>query len=142
MVINWNKQERYLYIRTTPDINWIFEDAKLLDIFHPIILTIEDFNEITDKSIPELQGKPISSLISNTMTLRMLTEQNREQAIYKIVNHPIPQYGRGLFTKPLATKTTQDFIDGANAAESLDGNQGALIANDAPRYVQRRKKSD
>lgn len=43
MVINWNKQERYLYIRTTPDINWIFEDAKLLDIFHPIILTIEDF---------------------------------------------------------------------------------------------------
>lgn len=76
------------------------------------------------------------------MTLRMLTEQNREQAIYKIVNHPIPQYGRGLFTKPLATKTTQDFIDGANAAESLDGNQVALIANDAPRYVQRRKKSD
>ena len=86
---------------------------------------INNFIKITDKSIPELQGKPISSLISNTMTLRMLTEQNREQAIYKIVNHPIPQYGRGLFTKPLATKTTQDFIDGANAAEALDGNQVA-----------------
>ena len=46
MVIDWNKQERYLYIRTTSDINWIFEDAKLLDIFHPIILTIEDFSEM------------------------------------------------------------------------------------------------
>lgn len=46
MVIDWNKQERYLYIRTTSDINWIFEDAKLLDIFHPIILTIEDFTKI------------------------------------------------------------------------------------------------
>lgn len=125
MVIDWNKQERYLYIRTTSDINWIFEDAKLLDIFHPIILTIEDFSEITDKSTLELQSKTINSLISNTMTLGMLAKQNREQTIYKIVNYPIPQYGRGLFTKPLATKTAQDFIDGTNAAESLNGNQVA-----------------
>lgn len=125
MVIDWNKQERYLYIRTTSDINWIFEDAKLLDIFHPIILTIEDFSEITDKSTLELQSKTINSLISNTMTLGMPAKQNREQTIYKIVNYPIPQYGRGLFTKPLATKTAQDFIDGTNAAESLNGNQVA-----------------
>ena len=34
------------------------------------------------------------------MTLRMLTEQNREQAIYKIVNHPIPQYGADFLQNP------------------------------------------
>lgn len=53
MVIDWNKQERYLYIRTTSDINWIFEDAKLLDI------SIQSFSQ--SKILVKL---PIRALLS------------------------------------------------------------------------------
>ncbi|MEV1116127.1 hypothetical protein AB0I91_13730 [Actinosynnema sp. NPDC049800] len=128
LVVTWPRDparhERNVYLRVTPNIEYLIDDLAMVGDTHPIILDLDQTYRGEDEAlINQLDDRSaaVNALVADPSGIDWLrTHQSSD--FLKLVNGALTQGGRGLIDQPVAARTTATLTNGLDGAlRTLEG---------------------
>ncbi|MEU3457852.1 hypothetical protein ABZ671_30315 [Micromonospora sp. NPDC006766] len=123
LVLTWPKEgrERLVFLRTNPDPRWLASDLRAISDSHPIILTLDTWNQRRDER-PRLElseaAIEASALVTDPAAIEELTAF--ESPITSVLSNAVMRGGLGVVDGDSARAVAESAVIGFDGAASLE----------------------
>jgi hypothetical protein len=124
LVLDWlgHRRSRYLYIRTDPNLDRLYEDVDILGTNHPVLFSLGHVTDVDQEQASQLAHASTESdvLVTDAFGLDAIAEKRREYPVIQLASAALLQGGRGLVGEELASQISDAFSSGFDGARRTE----------------------